>query len=89
MAGGKIEMTNEAIAKILKIERKMYTLVIENNNEVVDRIVGRIGGTDADKTKLAQSYYLAVPNDVSNSVDTVNISGTWNPLLNNGNGGFE
>jgi len=89
MAGGKIEMTNEAIAKILKIERKMYTLVIENNNKVVDRMVGRIGGTDADKTKLAQSYYLAVPNDVSNSVDTVNISGTWNPLLNNGNGGFE
>ena len=49
MAGGQIEMTALAVKKILEIERKGYVNLIKENNKVVDRLIGRIKGTDTEK----------------------------------------
>ena len=61
MAGGEIEMTPLAVKKILEIERKGYVNLIRENNKVVDRLVGRVKGTDTEKKEMALSYYLAEP----------------------------
>jgi hypothetical protein len=61
MAGGQIEMTALAVKKILEIERKGYVNLIKENNKVVDRLIGRIKGTDTDKKEMALSYYLEEP----------------------------
>jgi len=61
MAGGQIEMTALAVKKILEIERKGYVNLIRENNKVVDRLVGRVKGTDTEKKEMALSYYLAEP----------------------------
>ena len=61
MAGGEIEMSALAVKKILEIERKGYVNLIKENNKVVDRLIGRIKGTDTDKKEMALSYYLEEP----------------------------
>ena len=61
MAGGEIEMSALAVKKILEIERKGYVNLIKENNKVVDRLIGRIKGTDTEKKEMALSYYLEEP----------------------------
>jgi len=63
MAGGQIEMTPLAVKRILEIERKGYVNLIKENNKVVDRLIGRIKGTDTEKAEMALSYYIAEPAD--------------------------
>ena len=61
MAAGNIDMSALAVKKILEIERKGYVNLIKENNKVVDRLIGRIKGTDTEKKEMALSYYLEEP----------------------------
>ena len=63
MAGANPDASPAAIKRLLEIERRGYTSLIKNNNRVVKRMVDRIEGTDAEKQKLAMSYYIAEPEE--------------------------
>ena len=78
MAGGEIEMSALAVKKILEIERKGYVNLIKENNKVVDRLIGRIKGTDTEKKAMALSYYLEEPAErLSGKTEKQSIVDKW------------
>ena len=72
------EMSALAVKKILEIERKGYVNLIKENNKVVDRLIGRIKGTDTEKKAMALSYYLEEPAErLSGKTEKQSIVDKW------------